>query len=132
MIDSHSRIPTRFLTMMVAGAAFFGTTAVALSLLRALMPARSPAGRTVLATVASNNAASSASPTQRINALVTKLSAFELSSISRLSATMVAILRGTSAVARVTRSCTGIGPPSATKLACELIACRPGTLICAN
>jgi hypothetical protein len=34
MIDSHSRIPTRFLIMMVAAAAFFGTTAVALSLLQ--------------------------------------------------------------------------------------------------
>ena len=34
MIDSHSRIPTRFLIMIVAATAFFGTTAVALSLLQ--------------------------------------------------------------------------------------------------
>jgi hypothetical protein len=34
MIDSHSHIPTRFLILVVAAAAFFGTTAVTLSLLQ--------------------------------------------------------------------------------------------------
>src|SRR5262245_7830509 len=95
---------------------------------KATMPLRKPAGRAALAAALSNSAASSARPADRTNASLMTCSAFEDSIISRVSTLITASLYAWSSAAVAASWRTGIGLPSATKLALLPSATKPGAL----